>query len=314
MITVTTTRPKSATSRWLASGLAATGVLVIFFLVWRVGPHAVLRALASVGPGFIAILIAPLGGMALHCWGWLSLLPASSRPSPRAALAAYVAAQAGDELGAGIGGEPLKVLVMPDKRRARAAATLALDNAAQLMALGIFMLTAALVIFRSSILAVAGLGLAAAGLAVPLVLPGMLRRATRGSRWPWVRRLARIGGLTSLALRARPRRMLAGVLLHLLGKAWIIPEMAIALFLLKAPPGLALALGSASVAGSVLGAFIPGQVGAIEAALAAAGGALGMEPTAVMAVALLRRIRGAAWIGLGFLLAGKVIERGRELV
>jgi hypothetical protein len=272
-----------------------------------------LQALARVGPGFIAILIAPLGGMVLHCWGWLSLMPASARPSPRAGLAAYIAAQAGDELGAGIGGEPMKALVMPAHRRARAAATVALDNAAQLMALGLFLLAAAFVVCRSSVLALAGLGLAAAGLTLPLALPGLLQRATRGSRHARIRRLARVGRQAGLALRTRPRRMLASVALHLLGKSWIIPEMALALFLLRAPAGLALALGPAAVGAAVLGAFIPGQVGAVEAALAATGTALGMDLSTIMALALLRRIRGAVWIGLGFLLMGKVIDHGREL-
>jgi hypothetical protein len=298
--------------RWLGPALAVTGALVIVALVGRAGPSAVWQALARVGPGFAAILVAPLGGLVLHCWGWLSLMPAARRPSLPIAIGAYIAAQAGDELAMGIGGEPLKALVVPGSGRARAAATVVLDNAAQLIALGIFLLVVALLASAWSALVPIGLGLAAAGLALPRVLADLLRRTSDRVRWPWLRRLARIAGLAGRAFHARPRRMLAAVGLHLFGRVWIIPEMALALLLLRSSAGPAVLLGSVSVAASVVGAFIPGQAGVVEAALAASGALLGMEPSTVMALALLRRIRGMVWIALGLLLAGKVIEHGRS--
>jgi hypothetical protein len=91
--------------------------------------------------------------------------------------------------------------------------------------------------------------------------------------------LARGLAAARTALLSQPRLVLGSVLLHLVGKLWIVAEMALLLVLLGLSPALAPWLGAASVVASVLGAAIPGQMGAVEAAVFAACTTLGVaEP------------------------------------
>jgi hypothetical protein len=124
--------------------------------------------------------------------------------------------------------------------------------------------------------------------------------------------LARALDAAQKTMRMHPRRVLGSVLLHGLGKAWIVPEMALTLVLLQARPSAALWLAPASVLGSLLGTAIPGQAGAVEAALAAGGAIVGLDPATVMALALLRRARTIFWIAVGALFVRKVIEHGQR--
>jgi hypothetical protein len=110
----------------------------------------------------------------------------------------------------------------------------------------------------------------------------------------------------------RTRRMLASVLLHGLGKTWIVPEIALTLALMGSRPVAALWLAPMSVLGSLLGTAIPGQAGTVEAALAAGGAMVGLDPATVMALALLRRARTIGWVIAGILLVRKVIRYGRH--
>jgi uncharacterized membrane protein YbhN (UPF0104 family) len=105
--------------------------------------------------------------------------------------------------------------------------------------------------------------------------------------------------------------VLGSVLLHLAGKLWIVAEMALLLALLGFSPTLAPWLGAASVLASVVGAAIPGQMGAVEAAVFAACTALGVDAPTAMALVLLRRLRGVLWIALGLLLTRMVLAHGK---
>ena len=307
-------------SRWLGYALAVLGLLVIFALISRAGPFAVLHAISRVGAGFLLILLAPIVGMVLHCWGWLVLLPRAARPTPTIALCAYVAAQAGDELGAGVAGEPLKLLVACKAFRTRAAVALAVDNASQVTALGGFMLAASCTLLvmvpvpRSGahvLLAFAGTLLAGLGVLLPLLVAGVIRRAPCLRSYGWSIRLAHTLNATRVFMRRRPGKVFGSVLLHGLGKAWIVAEMALALALLGAMPSAALWLAPMSVLGSLLGTMIPGQAGAVEAALAMGGAVAGVDPATVMALAVLRRLRTGLWIVVGALLVRKLFEPAR---
>jgi uncharacterized membrane protein YbhN (UPF0104 family) len=100
--------------------------------------------------------------------------------------------------------------------------------------------------------------------------------------------------------------------LHGLGKAWIVPEMALALKLLGVSWSAALWLAPMSVLGSMLGTMIPGQAGAVEAALALGGTLAGVDPATVMALAVLRRLRTGFWIVVGGVLVRRVIKEGQR--
>ena len=270
-----------ASTRWLGRVLAALGLLVIGALIAKAGPSNVLHAIERVGWGFVPIVLAPIVlapivGMVLHCWGWLVMLPRAARPTAKAALWAQVAAQAGDELGAGVAGEPLKLASTNRAFRTRAVVALAVDNVAQVIAVGGFLLTAscALRVVYSGLgssalglMAVAGALLVSVGIALPMLMAGAIQRS-RLRTYGWGPRLLHTLNTTRMFMRKRPRKVLSSVLLHGLGKAWIVPVMALTLNLLGASSFAALWLAPMSVLGSLLGTMIPGQAGAVEAALA----------------------------------------------
>jgi hypothetical protein len=254
--------------------------------------------------------------MVLHCCGWLLLLPRSLRPRPAIAFAAYVASQAGDELGAGVAGEPLKALVFRPSVRSRTLVPLALDNGTFITATALCLAGAALLPWGSTSLVSArtcawlgAASLAAVLVAVILILVGPTRRMSTGSGR--VARLARLLNTARTALLLQPGLVLGSVLLHLAGRLWIIVEMALLLALLGLSPALAPWLGAASLVAAVLGAAIPAQMGAVEAAVFAVCAALGVDAPTAMALVLLRRLRSGFWIALGLVLTRVVLVHGR---
>jgi hypothetical protein len=244
------------------------------------------------------------------------LVPKALQPRPMIAFAAYVASQAGDELGAGVAGEPLKALVFPPGVRSRTLVALALDNGTYIAANALLLAGAAFLPWASTSLVSAhacawagATSLAVVLLAVLLILVAPLHRWGTGSGR--TARLARGLAAARTALLSQPRLVLGSVLLHLVGKLWIVAEMALLLVLLGLSPALAPWLGAASVVASVLGAAIPGQMGAVEAAVFAACTTLGVDAPSAMALVLLRRLRGGLWIALGLLLSRTVLAHGK---
>ena len=301
---------------WLSGALLAAGVAALVVLLRRVGAEPVLRGIERVGPGFLLVIVAPIVGMALRCCGWLVLLPKSLRPRPAIAFAAYLASQAGDELGGGVAGEPLKALVFPPGVRSRTLVALALDNGTQLAATALLLAGAALLPWASPSLISARIcawvGVASLAVvlgAVLIILVSPLRRMGTGSSR--AARFARGLDAARTTLLSQPRLVLGSVLLHLAGKLWIVAEMALLLGLLGLSPALAPWLGAASLVASVLGAAIPGQMGAVEAAVFAACTALGVDAPTAMALVLSRRLRSGFWIALGLLLTRMVLAHGK---
>jgi hypothetical protein len=288
-------------------------------LLRRVGAEPVLRSIERVGPNFVWVLVVPVIGMVLHCCGWLVLLPKALRPRPAMALAAYVASQAGDELGAGVAGEPLKALVFRPRLRSSTLVALALDNGTNIAATALVLAGAACLPWASTSLVSArtcawagATSFAVVLLAVLFILVAPLRRWGVGSGR--LARFVRLLDVARTALLSRPRLVLGSVLLHLAGKLWIVAEMALLLALLGFSPTLAPWLGAASVLASVVGAAIPGQMGAVEAAVFAACTALGVDAPSAMALVLLRRLRSGLWIAMGLLLTRMVLAHGKGSV
>jgi len=302
---------------WLSVALLAAGVTALAVLLRRVGAEPVLRSIERVGPNFVLVLVAPIVGMALHCCGWLVLLPKSLRPRPLIAIAAYVASQAGNELGAGVAGEPLKALVFHPTVRGRTIVALALDNGTHIAATALLLAGAAFLPWAATSLvsahACAWAGATSLGIvlgAVLLILVAPLRRW--GARSGRLARFARVLDAAREALLSQPRLVLGSVLLHLAGKLWIVAEMALLLALLGVSPMLAPWLGAASVLASVMGAAIPGQMGVVEAAVFAVCAALGVDAPTAMALVLLRRLRSGLWIAVGLWLTTTVLAHGKS--
>jgi hypothetical protein len=303
---------------WLSAALLIAGVAALIVLLRRVGVEPVWRGVERVGPGFLLVAIMPLVGMILHCWAWLMLVPKPLRPRPTVAFAAYVASQAGNELGAGVAGEPLKALVFHPRVRGGTLVALGLDNGTHIAATALLLAGAAFLPWSSTSLvsahacAWAGATSLAVVLAVVLaILIAPFCRLDGGNGR--VARCARLLLSARMALLSQPRLVLGSVLLHLAGKLWIVAEMALLLALLGKNPMLAPWLGAASMLASALGAPIPGQVGVVESAVFAACTALGIDAPTAMALVLLRRLRGGLWIALGLFLTKTVLRHGRNV-
>jgi len=140
------------------------------------------------------------------------------------------------------------------------------------------------------------------------------------------RRLARFGKLKAIAsaenldqtlqsfYRRQWRRFSLSMGFHLLG--WLMGVLETWLFLqvLHVPASLATAVVIETLGSAVRFAtfFMPGSLGALEGANAAAFAALGFGAQAGLAFSLLRRLRQVVWIGLGVLVL--LVARGRALL
>jgi len=298
---------------WLPRVALAVATASVFVLVWQVGILQVLDAIERVGWGAILIMLLPAIGLALHTFGWAVLLPAHLRPRAVEAFSIYVASQAGNELGGGVLGEPLKVSSAPPRHRTEATAVLLVDNAAALAStLGFGFL--ALVLLNPphialpaeplTIIAVVSVACFAALLLGRRFLPGVRDRIRDNAR-----RL-RISLLT--LLHHRPGRVAASFLAHALGKSWVVVEFAVALALAgDVPIDLSLVLGPASVLATIVGAPIPGRVGVMEASVLWAAQDHAVFFPSLMAIVLLRRIRGCLWTALGVCLTPRCLRLGQ---
>jgi hypothetical protein len=107
--------------------------------------------------------------------------------------------------------------------------------------------------------------------------------------------------------RRQPRRLSLSVGFHLLGWFLGVLETVLFLWVLQVPASVAAAAVIETLASAVRFAtfFVPGSVGALEGANAAAFAALGLGASAGLGFSLLRRCRQVVWIGIGLVvLAG----------
>jgi hypothetical protein len=271
---------------------------------------------AKGGPALALVFLAPAVGNALHMLGWRLLFLSEQRPRLWRAYRAFVAAQAGNELGLGVMGEPVKVVALPRKHREAAVAALVMDNVTSAVALVAFFSSLGAFVLawspHSSLprqAAVASVIGAAALLALGLVVWGARRSAgavpsflRRGKAAHFLARARNTFSACRRLLAERPGAVAGAVALHYLGKLWMLAEMLLIMFLLDCGSlrgGVLFSLASAL--GSLAGAPVPGQVGVLEASLLSTSHAAGVSLAAAIAIAVLRRARGGLWILLGAL-------------
>lgn len=298
----------SRSNRWLtrARKLAPFAVSAIgLWLCARFCAGLDVRALGKdlqhVGLGGSALLLvlAPVVGHLVHALGWRGLLPEAARPSISRTLAIFVAAQAGNELGAGVLGESLKVSELHGEHRAAALKAVLLDNLTSLgalfavvVSLGAALGGVALSQAPSRSLLVVGAVLVALSIAVGVVV--WHRSREQGS----------------------PRAVAVAFVAHYFGKLWIIAEFALVLGLLGSVTLRSSALlGLVSTVASAAGAAIPGQLGVLETALQGSASSCGLAACTLVSVAVLRRARSVLWVVLGALLFWQLRrERGRAVL
>lgn len=295
---------------WLGLGL---GAFVVVAMARRAGVERIAQVCAQAGGGVAWVMLVPVVSSVLHVAGWRALTPSERRLPWLADLARYEAAQAWNELGFSVLGEPLKVWGSPPERREEAMGSLLLDNVAQLLTTVTFLLggTAYLASrLGHTVGAVPSARVAAVGL-VALAAAGALGAA--GARQLGVRLPVALQSTATAALshaRQAPGEVAASYLLHLAGKGWMVVEIAVALAVVGSPRlDAAAALTFASVIGSLVGAAVPGQVGAVEAAVGGVGELLAVPLPVCVAVLLLRRARTLLRIAVGLGLARWLVSR-----
>jgi uncharacterized membrane protein YbhN (UPF0104 family) len=296
---------------WLPLALVGGGSLVVARMLTQIGVGAVLAAVTKAGPQIALVLAAPFVGQVLHGLGWRTLLPSAARPDLARSYRVFVAAQAGNELGASVLGEPLKVLALPKEHEASAVAAVLLDNATCLVALFAFFTTTGVVTWPAGVWAPRAARLFALVATVMLVLLPILWSSRNGvralweiqARHPMVARVRAGWHACRAVVTERPKAIAAAFLFHFAGKLWIVVEFSLVLRALGCGSlHSSAALGFASATAAMVGAPVPGQVGVVEAAVVFAATACGIPPATALAVVVVRRVRGSLWTIIGLFL------------
>lgn len=245
--------------------------------------HSVGYDLRRAGPWVALVLLAPVVGNFLHMLGWRALLGRDMRPKLWRAFRIFVAAQAGNEIGASVLGETVKVVAFPREKRASAVRAVIWDNLIAFAAL-IFVLLAVTALPIPALFGSASLR--AWGAVVFLVL------AVGAGVWIF---------LSGKGTACPPLAVvLFTFVAHFLGKLWIVAEFFLALALLATASWYSSALlGFASTLASCVGAPVPGQLGVTECALVSCAGMAHIRVSTVLSVAILRRARSLLWVILG---------------
>jgi hypothetical protein len=127
-------------------------------------------------------------------------------------------------------------------------------------------------------------------------------------------RWACLGVMVALAVawqayRLREAGVLLAFLAHFAGKLWLVLELGLGLYFFgEHALGAAKPLALSWLGAAALGAAVPGQLGVVEAALVQTGTTLGIAITSLLGLALVRRLRGVLWLGIGLLLAARIVK------
>jgi hypothetical protein len=126
----------------------------------------------DLGAPLALLLVLPAVSHFVKMLGWRSLLPAAARPNLPRAYAVFLGAQAVNEIGISVLGEPIKILALSRQERAAGLRAVVADNVIALAALCAVLSTLAFCsgAFTIALVALAGL-LAVGGGARKLVSP-----------------------------------------------------------------------------------------------------------------------------------------------
>jgi uncharacterized membrane protein YbhN (UPF0104 family) len=311
------------------------GLILTVLLVHRVGPHAMGAALFRVGPGFGWIVAAYAVATAVGAIPWALLIPRERRPSWTAVLSSRFAASGVNALlpFGGIG-DAGRLRWMPRRSWSDATAAIIADRLLFVLASGLFLVGGVGSAFSLPRLPVAlGVGGAAAAVLIIVGVVVMAVAAVRGQLIGRVARLlARVGlrrggdkepretdprdAALSRLLSGGPRHALAAALaVHLLSRLLLVAEIYAGLRLLGIPAGWreTLVFAAVPVGLSVLGPFVPGQLGMQEAVQAVVAAALGIGPATGLALVLLQRARQILFVPLSGLLIALAPGRAADI-
>jgi uncharacterized protein (TIRG00374 family) len=307
--------------RLVRLGLLVCGAALFLWLLATIGLGSVVQAFADLSWRLLIILVFPFGlTTLLDTLGWRYAFRRDTVPF-RGLLAARLAGEAFNLTTptASMGGEAVKAwLVRPWTPLTEGLPSVIVAKTTITIGQALFVvvgLVAAHAALPSGSRVVRGMEwllvvqVLAVGGFVAVQAGGALRGSTR-----WLQKLGWLSGsrLESLAqvndelahfYRREPRRLTLSILFHFL--AWLIG--ALEPWLILRWIGLPVSLAEATAieafsSGIRFAAFlVPGYLGALEAGHVAIFAALGLGAPAGLSFTLIRRVREAAWTGLGFL-------------
>jgi uncharacterized protein (TIRG00374 family) len=307
--------------RWVRLGLLFCGAALFVWLVATIGPGVVIQAFTDLSWRLLVILVFPFGlTTLLDTLGWRYAFRRDTVPL-RALVAARLAGEAFNLTTptASMGGEAVKAwLVRPWAPLAEGLPSVIVAKTTIVIGQALFVvvgLVAAQAALPSDSLVIRGMQwllviqVVAVGGFVVVQAGGALRGSTRWlQRFGWLsdrRRepLTQINDELAHFYRREPGRLTLSILFHFL--AWLIG--ALEPWLILRWMGLPVSLAQATAieafsTGIRFAAFlVPGYLGALEAGHMAIFAALGLGGPAGLSFTLIRRVREAAWTGLGFL-------------
>ncbi len=303
----------------LRAALLVGGVATLVFLVVRIGAGPVVSSLSRLAWWQFLIVCLPYGvGMAVDTLGWRYAFAGEPPPYTRM-LAARIAGEALNVVSAlgSVGGEPVKVwLLRPVVPYTESVPSVVIDKTtvtiAQtlFLALGLVLAVTAVAVDGQIVSAMLGLiafqGLATGGFFLTQIV-GLVGRVGRLlTRAGFIKKTSnaeRFDASLRRFYRQQWPRCLLSVAFHLGGCLLCVLETVVILAVLDIPVGLLTAVLIEALGSGVRFAtfLIPGSIGVLEGANAAAFAALGLGAGAGLAFSLVRRARQGAWIGVGIL-------------
>jgi phosphatidylglycerophosphate synthase len=298
----------------LAALLLGLGLLALTLVHVDLGSMD--RLARQLGVALPIVLLPGAAWQVARTAAWQRCFSAADRPAFARAFRVRLAAEAFSFVTIrGVAGEPLKVVLLaPEIPTAVSAAAVALERAAYLLITAVLIVVAALV--ATTTLALSGRWIRIFGIvavAAIVIIVALLRVAARPERRPLSRRASSerrsfferfahefVEQLRSL-LRSDRRRL--AVLVGLETAAFVLMALEVWVVLRVAGTPVT-AVGAVAVetftrVASFASAFIPANLGALEASNVAAANAVGAAGGAA-ALALVRRLRGLFWCVAGF--------------
>jgi len=311
--------------------------LLIWWALRDIRLEEILSAFGRLGAGQILTLIALNAIVVLTMAGrWWLILRAQGYPLSYLSVARYRLVSFGISyftFGPQFGGEPAQVYFLRSQHgipTASALASVSLDKILELLANFLFLLAGITAALLTGLLADLAPFQVVAWIALPFVLlvaytaavwTGKAPLASFFNRLPQRNdRLKRIGqGITSAEsqisqfCQRKPRVVLAASLFSLLTGATMLLEYWVTLHFL----GIQVTwLQTVAVMTAAMVSFLfplPGGLGALEASQVLAMTALGFSPAMGLSASLLIRIRDISLGGLGLLLGGWLVQRGKAV-
>jgi uncharacterized protein (TIRG00374 family) len=311
----------------------AAGLVLLAWLIRRIGVETAFRTVARIGWGFAAVLLLYGVVAAVNTLAWRVTLPPADRVSFGRLFGFLLAGDAINAVtpSAVVGGELVRVSLL--RRMVPgpvAAASVALAAACQFLAQILFLAAGTPLLAglwwkggaKRGLLAFAvlGAGTVLIGIGLAIVrshdlfarLHGIFRRLFPGrvseageARW------RSLDEAIFSAIRRRRKDLVAAAALYLIGWALGAAEIALILFLSGAPAGwrTCLSIEVLSVGLDTVLFFVPARIGTQEGGKYVIFRLLALDPRLGLGVGLVRRLREIVWALPGLVLLGRVQKR-----